>query len=312
MLAVDLNPACNATYEHNFGIKPVQKQVESLSVDYIRKLHANCWLMSPPCQPYTRTSKQLDTNDNRATGLMYLIEILPKVTPDFIFLENVVGFEGSDSRKMLVETIVRLGFQFTEWIISPTQLGIPNNRPRYYLTASRVIDMNLDRKIPIQPINREWNRNELYEPGQKRIRDYVNYGFECGSLNVPMDFLKKKASVDFFMICKPEDITSKCFTKAYGRYGHASGGYLQTKGFDITNIEGLLENPVLALETLGLRYFSPMEIAKLHGFPDSFEFPPSITLMQQWKCLGNSMNIAVVAEILFAALKNSFRDEVKI
>ena len=267
--------------------------------------------MSPPCQPYTRTSKQLDTSDNRATGLMYLIEILPKVTPDFIFLENVVGFEVSDSRKILVETIVRLGFQFTEWIISPTQLGIPNNRPRYYLTASRVTELNLDRKTPIQPIKREWNRNELHESGQKRIRDYVNYELDCGSLNVPLNFVKKKACVDFFMVCKPEDISSKCFTKAYGRYGHASGGYLQTKGFHITNIEGLLENPVLALETLGLRYFSPMEIAKIHGFPDSFEFPPSINLRQQWKCLGNSMNIAVVAEILFAAFKNSSSDEKK-
>jgi tRNA (cytosine38-C5)-methyltransferase len=52
---------------------------------------------------------------------------------------------------------------------------------------------------------------------------------------------------------------------------------------------------------LGLRYFTPREIARFHSFPDNFEFPVDVTLRQRYACLGNSLSVLVVAE-LFAYL----------
>jgi site-specific DNA-cytosine methylase len=49
---------------------------------------------------------------------------------------------------------------------------------------------------------------------------------------------------------------------------------------------------------LGLRYFTPREIARLHSFPDSFDFPADVTLRQRYACLGNSLSVLVVAELL--------------
>jgi tRNA (cytosine38-C5)-methyltransferase len=51
--------------------------------------------MSPPCQPYTRGGKSLDDKDQRAKGLLNLIDVLSKLSdpPSYIFLENVLNFE---------------------------------------------------------------------------------------------------------------------------------------------------------------------------------------------------------------------------
>lgn len=52
------------------------------------------------------------------------------------------------------------------------------------------------------------------------------------------------------------------------------------------------------LQQLHLRYFTPREVANLHSFPSSFSFPPHVTMKQQYALLGNSLSVAVVADLL--------------
>ncbi len=52
------------------------------------------------------------------------------------------------------------------------------------------------------------------------------------------------------------------------------------------------------LQQLHLRYFTPREVANLHSFPSSFSFPPHVTIKQQYALLGNSLSVAVVADLL--------------
>jgi site-specific DNA-cytosine methylase len=53
------------------------------------------WLMSPPCQPFTRLGNQKDDQDNRSASLLHLINLLPELInpPTYILLENVKGFD---------------------------------------------------------------------------------------------------------------------------------------------------------------------------------------------------------------------------
>ena len=46
-----------------------------------------------------------------------------------------------------------------------------------------------------------------------------------------------------------------------------------------------------------LRHFSGTEVARLMGFDESFSFPEDCTLKQQWKLLGNSLNVRVAARV---------------
>lgn len=67
---------------------------------------------SPPCQPYTRNGKRLDTDDPRAEPLLHLIDVLRGMAypPAALVLENVEGFEHSESRRRLVDALAARGY----------------------------------------------------------------------------------------------------------------------------------------------------------------------------------------------------------
>ena len=139
--AFDINVNANVTYEWNFGKKPKAINIEHLSIAQYEQYNADCWLMSPPCQPFTRGGNELDTNDARSKGLLFLIELFGKISnpPRFVFVENVVGFEKSKCRDLLVRQLKLLNYNVCEYMVSPLDpvVAIPNARMRYYLSASR-------------------------------------------------------------------------------------------------------------------------------------------------------------------------------
>ena len=51
-------------------------------------------------------------------------------------LQNVVGFESSDCCLKFLHILAELNYTYTEFILTPSQFGTPNSRPRYYLLAS--------------------------------------------------------------------------------------------------------------------------------------------------------------------------------
>ncbi|KAF9930745.1 tRNA (cytosine-5-)-methyltransferase [Mortierella alpina] len=133
----DMNQQANETYKLSFGKTPVSRGIDRLTVKDIEKYKANCWLMSPPCQPYTRGGKLLDDQDNRAKPLLHLLDELEKMTtpPTFLFLENVKNFETSRSRERLVTLLHKMGYVFRECLLAPHNFGVPNDRLRYFLMA---------------------------------------------------------------------------------------------------------------------------------------------------------------------------------
>ncbi|KAK3822657.1 MAG: TRNA aspartic acid methyltransferase 1 [Benniella sp.] len=138
--AFDINTTANEVYAHNHGKKQLaQRNIEAVPMEFYDKQQADVWLMSPPCQPYTRTGNQEGSKDTRAKSFLYLMDILPKMThpPNYILLENVKGFEESDSRDLLVQTLSDSGYEFQEMLITPLQIGIPNSRMRYYCLARK-------------------------------------------------------------------------------------------------------------------------------------------------------------------------------
>ncbi|RHZ77713.1 hypothetical protein Glove_174g46 [Diversispora epigaea] len=384
----DINIVANSVYKYNFGKNPITKCIESLNVDDIEKYEANCWLLSPPCQPYTRGGKGLDDQDQRAKGLMHLIEILPKLSksPEYIFLENVLNFEKSRSREKLIIQLHRMNYEIHECLLTSLQFGIPNDRLRYYLMARKKIIIyenigenieNLEKKYLKQSttnIHRSWpfecmllnnnnnNNNNHNNSDNKKtdnkchhnqwlINDIPNITSSINYLSNYLDdddilnekelenhFVKEKyilKSHDFkFDVVRPIDQRSSCFTKSYGSHHiFGSGSLIQTKKLEFTNYD--FKNPKSLLE-LGLRFFTPTEVARLHAFPlkpknsDNFvdnlnmqdkillspprlydssstyylEFPDDVSIIQKHRLLGNSLNVFVVAELLRCVLFN--------
>jgi tRNA (cytosine38-C5)-methyltransferase len=53
-----------------------------------------------------------------------------------------------------------------------------------------------------------------------------------------------------------------------------------------------------------IRFFTPLEISRLMCFPDDFTFPKNMNVRNQYKLLGNSINVEVIKIILKYLLLN--------
>ncbi len=61
----------------------LQINLEGITAAALDSFKADIWLMSPPCQPFTRRGLQLHAADRRSASFVHLLEILPslKVMP---------------------------------------------------------------------------------------------------------------------------------------------------------------------------------------------------------------------------------------
>ncbi|KAG4099026.1 S-adenosyl-L-methionine-dependent methyltransferase [Neocallimastix lanati (nom. inval.)] len=323
----DINTVTNSCYQHNFNIKPVTTIIDSLKVEKIQSYKANCWLMSPPCQPYTRGGKELDDEDKRAAGLLNLIKILPKLDPPpkYIFLENVVNFEKSRSRERLIKQLDEIGYEMNEHLVTPTQFGIPNDRARYYLSARLPLLKKTEKGKYLDNCKFYREPNFIEKVNESELIPLYNYREDLNTeeeskYHVPDEYILKRYKFRFDIV-KPDENKCSCFTKAYGSH-HVigTGSFLQTEKFDKKYD---FDNPETLLD-LGLRFFTPNEVALLHAFPikykflnenskapdytkvskHGFSFPETMTKIQRYRALGNSLNVYVVAMLLKHVLFN--------
>lgn len=250
----------------------------------------------------------MDDEDPRAAALLHLINVLAgiKKPPRWIFVENVLNFESSRSRRRLVEVLAERGYRVQEFLISPKDpwVAIPNDRLRYYLAAERI----QEDPMPIKDDYIIKSLSEVLGPAPEgeipKIREFMRPEGTDPAYLVPDKYIMGYVNYKHD-IAKPDGIKSTTFTKAYGsNYIIGTGSFLQTERLDLQ----YEPDDKTILPTLGLRFFTPYEIALLHALPvegatttdvkHKFSFPPNSTTAQQYRLLGNSLNVRVVSRIL--------------
>ena len=315
--AFDFSTTANEVYRHNFGgKKPSQKPIQSISCEYLQSLGANMWLMSPPCQPYTRQNetKKRDLLDKRSNALVHLCGVLEEIEtpPTYILLENVLNFERSDSCNKVKETLRKRGYQFHLHMLSPENFSTPNTRPRVFMIAT------LDVGVDLSP--------KFFPPGPAKTREvghYLRHDLNIEQLLIPEGTLASAGSWSLDIVA-PASTRSACFTHSYGRYMKGTGSVIlmptEAKEKDKERLLNGFSNSLDALMSadgmsgsstavgqrsdwykpyLGkLRYFDPHEITNILGFPKSFSFPDNVPLHKQYALAGNSLHVAAVTSLL--------------
>lgn len=292
--AFDINTTANALYSRNFHLKVNDLSIETIECKDLESLNADIWLLSPPCQPYTRQGLKKDTEDPRAKGLLHLLELLTKMDniPKYILLENVVGFENSNSRNELIDVIQNRGYHYQEFHLSPDQFGIPNSRLRYFfigrLHGSFDHQGSVITSIPNNPFF--VNPKEPYPLKSVLEENVVDYF-------VPESVLSKDSAMCFDLVY-PTSTRSCCFTKAYSRFIMGTGSVLQTADESIKADN----SDVNSLKNLKLRYFTPREMMRIHGFPDTYDIT-GVSKKKMYQLIGNSLNVCVVSQLVKYMLK---------
>lgn len=371
--ALDHSDLCTSVYQHNHGqqqhlhaattngcgratsgMKAVR--IERLTAEQLKVWQADLWMMSPPCQPHTRqhSNQAADLDDARSDSFLHLcnllVELEPTAKPSIILMENVVGFEKSQTCRTWMDALASSNFNASHFHLQPTQAGLPNDRPRYYCVAIRRDTVRADRPdwmqryfeaalssgeangAALQPLVhlaleelglvQEVNikRDEL--PLLRTILDK-----ECAlPLRVPESVLQRPAAWCLDIVTAASRRTS-CFTSAYGKYVKGTGSVLLQaceesmsrdaglpSTFAMVSPEKRQYDPHWAtpLTNSGyyLRYFSGSELARLFGFGDAFSFPSEVTVKQQWKLVGNSLNVRVASRIVELGLRSVSRASV--
>ncbi|XP_054262116.1 tRNA (cytosine(38)-C(5))-methyltransferase [Macrosteles quadrilineatus] len=311
VLAVEINPNASNVYLHNFSnSRLLQKNILSLGAIELNKFSPEALLMSPPCQPFTRVGLRKDLDDARSDPLKHILSFLPEITSlKYIFVENVKGFESSEARNKLVTCLKNLQFEIQEFIITPTQIGFPNMRNRYYLlgkkkplqfgfkTSEIMTELPEELEEIVKSLNQKF-------PDVKVVADVLEMDDVTSRVYqdhlLTEDLVKKRLRV-MDVVCKDADKTC-CFTKAYGRYVEGTGSVFCPLAREVLQKLVTVKSQDVddaTIRSLNLRYFTPREVARLMSFPDErFTFPPNITRQQRYKLLGNSVNVKVVALLL--------------
>uniref|UniRef100_A0A7S4B0L0 DNA (cytosine-5-)-methyltransferase n=1 Tax=Chrysotila carterae TaxID=13221 RepID=A0A7S4B0L0_CHRCT len=310
--ALDVDENALRTYKHNHkNVVTSGADISAMSEMQLSALHADAWLLSPPCQPFSRVGEMLGEADARTGALSHLISLLEscalQLLPRFMLLENVAGFESSSVRRRLTAVLRARGFDIRELWASPAHFGVPNQRTRYFLLArqlssfceasSRLRPLLLDSaaldaltddaRLPLPHGEPDASVQAGCAPLSAYLLDAQRDAATLGALRVPAHVLERYAPA--LDLVTRHSRRSCCFTKNYTRYLKGTGSViLEGAGFE----EPLPSaKTAQTLEKLQPRFFGIREIARLHGFPESFDFPESVTRKKQYELLGNSLSV---------------------
>lgn len=260
--AIDIDQMAKRVYEANFAHRYFTLSLESVKASWLDSLQANAWWLSPPCQPFSRRGNQKDRSDSRSLGLENLLRMIPALRPRWILLENVIGFGRSEMHRQFCAILKDAGYVWQSLEVCPSEWGWPNRRPRFYLMATT------GQLVPWQ------------EPPKlrKNWRELIDHPFPI-ELVVDNAFIQKfQCSLDR-MTLGGEDKPTACFGSSYGVASSGAGSYVE-------------------YEPGRFRRFSPREVLRLLGFPETFRIDPAIPLKKQWKLVGNSLSLPVIRYIL--------------
>jgi DNA (cytosine-5)-methyltransferase 1 len=147
---IDIDDVFEETYEkNNPGSKFIHKDISELSFEDleknlgIRKSHDHLiFIGCSPCQYYTN----LKTDKTKSKDSRLLLEDFQKFVdyfnPGYIFIENVPGFDRSKESPIgkFKQFLSRNGYVFDDRVVNAKHFGVPQNRRRYVLIATRVQD----------------------------------------------------------------------------------------------------------------------------------------------------------------------------
>ena len=265
--AVDIDRTALAVHAHNFPQQ--QRRVAELASFDTRRVKAGFWWLSPPCLPFTRKGLQRDLADRRTQPLLHLIGQINSHSsgPRALAIENVPPFAESQTAAWVIQHLQQAGFETAWELRCPSELGWPMRRQRAYLLASRsgLRDLPPAAFKPLR-LTELLDPTDSTEPVPEELR-------------VPAAWLERYA--DAIDIVDPADpaCQAACFTSSYGRSPVRSGSYLR-------------------LQAGVVRFFTPTEILRCLGFPDSFQWPADVSLRRQWELAGNGLSLPVVRWVL--------------
>ncbi len=144
---IDIDKKCKNTYEKNIKAKFLHADVSSLKKEKLIKyfnitqnqddlLFVGC----SPCQYYSNIKTDKTKSSKTRLLLADFQEFVDYYRPGYVFIENVPGLDKKKGSPLadFKEFLTDKGYFFSDGVLNAKHYGVPQNRRRYILIASRI------------------------------------------------------------------------------------------------------------------------------------------------------------------------------
>jgi len=180
---IDIDPNCKLTYEKNNNTVFLEADVSNLKkeklkeVFKIRKQQRNLIFVGcSPCQYYSN----IKTDKTKSCSTRLLLEDFQEFVefymPGYVFIENVPGLDtkpGSPLEKFK-QFLNNNGYVFDDGIVNAKDYGVPQNRRRYVLLATRIkkeISLPKEDKTKIKTVRDSIGNTNIFKPIEAGHKD---------------------------------------------------------------------------------------------------------------------------------------------
>ena len=304
---IDYDEKAIKTYQKNFPEAiSIQKDIKLISEAEIEEILKKKGVDGPlvfsacaPCQPFSSQNRFKKESDTRVSLLDDFHRFVKKFKPDYIFLENVPGMQkvlnGPFSK--FIELLKSLNYKFCFNVLNAASYGVPQNRKRLVLLASK--NYEIDFPLPefgegLNPFRVVRDAIAKYPPISHGASSPYVQDHEAAKLS---DLLFKRISAlkpGEDRRCWPEELKLQCHknkkghSDVYGRLDWDKPSVtLTTKCISLSN--GRFGHPEQD------RALSAREAAAIQTFPDDFIFIGSV--WEKGRQIGNAVPVLFAKEL---------------
>lgn len=324
-LAIDVDPILSSSFPRNFpSVKFVRRNVRHMSS---AELMENAGgdidgiVGGPPCQGFSEIGRR-DNDDPRRLLVGDFFRFVGKVKPRFFVMENVRGLLFDDNRRMLSAYLDGLSSRYTIYgpqILDASMFGAATRRPRLFVigiqkprrgsSVSKELERYQTKPSTVRDAIADLRRARLSHvdlggidwwtyPERVSLSDYARRA-RRGRGGRPLTYVSSHrrtehltATIRRFSRLEPgqQDPVGKHHKLSWnGQSPTLRAG----TGADRGSYQSV--RPIHPAEP---RVITPREAARLQGFPDWFEFHP--TIWHSFRMIGNSVSPFVSSAVLRA------------
>ncbi|MCJ2068893.1 DNA cytosine methyltransferase [Methylobacterium sp. J-030] len=139
---IDLDPACRYPYEHNIGASFHGRDIMGVSAAEVATMFGDAPVRvlagCAPCQPFSGYTTKRRESDGRWRLLLEFLRVVEQMRPEIVTLENVPRLTLLPLWGEFVRALEALGYHVVWKVVDAADFGVPQNRRRVVLLASRL------------------------------------------------------------------------------------------------------------------------------------------------------------------------------
>lgn len=299
---VDIDPMCRHPFETNNEARFIRQDVSKTTPEELHALFGDAEIRilagCAPCQPFSTYAQRYDTVGSDRWALLYeFARLVESVRPEIVTMENVPTVTRHQVYADFVTSLKDLKYWVWEGVVDCSDYGLPQQRRRQVLLASRIGDIKLiEPTHGGDPVTVQQAIGELppLAAGESSATDALHTAAKLSELNLE----RIRASVpggtwrDW-----PEHLRAKCHQRDTGKTYPSVYGRMRWDE----------PAPTLTTQFFGFgsgrfghpeqdRAISLREGAILQGFPEHYSFLPErapIHFRTLGRLIGNAVPVTL-------------------